>query len=188
MKIENYPMRHQAFEGEADVQTQVLALRLSTARVLFLTVVSSGLYLFYWFYLTWKQLEPETRESHYPVWHTLTLFVPIYGLLRMYRHFSVINGLAGGLSPAFAVISLIVINFLDLNSFGTTNLTTLVVRSIVSAALTAGIIACAQNSLNRYWEQQSETKVCEAPLGKGEVIFGVLGLLLWAGMFIPLPA
>lgn len=184
MKIENYPISHPAFEGEANAQTQVRALRLSTARVLFLTVVSSGLYLFYWFYLTWKQLETETRESHYPVWHALTLLVPIYGLFRMHRHISVINELAGGLSPGLAVALLIITNILDWNTFGSNDWTVLIALSIFSLTLTAVLITSAQSSLNRYWERLGEG-IKEAPIGKGEVIIVILGLIAWAGIFLP---
>ena len=52
-------------------------VRLSSGRVALVSILSGGLYIFYWFYLTWKQLESETRDQHYPVWHALTLFVPI---------------------------------------------------------------------------------------------------------------
>src|SRR5262245_33575454 len=42
-------------------------LLLSPGRVLLLALLSGGLYLFYWSYLTWKQLKSETRDDHYPV-------------------------------------------------------------------------------------------------------------------------
>ena len=70
------------------------SVHLSAARVLFLAVLSFGLYQLYWFYLTWKQLASETDEDHYPVWHALSLFVPIYNLFRVHRHMSVIKELA----------------------------------------------------------------------------------------------
>ena len=91
VRTENYHIRHHELEVEAEGRTQVPALRLSVGRVALLTVMSSGLYLFYWFYLTWKQLQTESSETHYPVWHALTLMVPIYGLFRMHRHVSLIN-------------------------------------------------------------------------------------------------
>ena len=69
-------------------------LRLSMGRIVLLSVVTSGLYIFYWLYLTWKHLQSETEDVHYPVWHGLTLFVPVYGLFRLHRHVSVIQGLA----------------------------------------------------------------------------------------------
>ena len=30
-------------------------------------------YLFYWFYLTWRQYRDHTGDTAYPVWHALTL-------------------------------------------------------------------------------------------------------------------
>ena len=69
-----------------------------------MTALSFGLYIAYWFYLTWKQLQPQTRKEHYPVWHALTLFVPIYSLFRLHRHMTVIRelSLGVGLTPSLS--------------------------------------------------------------------------------------
>ena len=95
------------------------AVKLGTGRVGLLSVLSFGLYLFWWYYITWKQLASETREEHYPVWHSLTLIVPIYNLFRMHRHVSVINDLASrvgltiSLSAGTAVVLLLVSSILE---------------------------------------------------------------------------
>ena len=52
--------------------------------------------VFWWFYITWKQHQPETGDQHYTIWHALTLSVPIYNLFKVHRHVSVINELAAG--------------------------------------------------------------------------------------------
>jgi hypothetical protein len=57
---------------------------LSPARVLIFSVLSAGLYIFYWSYLTWKQLKAETRDDHYPVWHALTIWIPLYNLFQIH--------------------------------------------------------------------------------------------------------
>ena len=46
-----------------------LPYMLSIERVLFMTIVSYGLYIFYWFYITWKQHRDNSGEPVYPVWH-----------------------------------------------------------------------------------------------------------------------
>ena len=59
---------------------------LPPTRILLMAVLSYGLYLFYWFYLTWKQYRDHTGREAFPVWHALTLVVPIYGLFRTHAH------------------------------------------------------------------------------------------------------
>ena len=77
-------------------------------------VLTYGLYLFYWFYLTWKQYRDHTGEEVFPVWHALTQFVPIYRWFRFYAHVRVykdlmINaGVPSSLSPFWAVVVMII--------------------------------------------------------------------------------
>ena len=64
-----------ASTSERQVVTTELRYRVSPNRVLLMTIISFGLYLFYWFYLTWKQYRDHTREEAFPFWHTLTLLI-----------------------------------------------------------------------------------------------------------------
>ena len=76
-----------------------------------MAVLSYGLYLFYWLYLTWKQYRDHTGQEVFPVWHALTLAVPIYGLFRTHAHvrsfkelmFS--SGVTSTLSPGWASLT-----------------------------------------------------------------------------------
>ena len=79
--------RRQASDPQAHAS---LGVRLLTGRVVVLSALTAELYVFYWFYLTSKQLAAETGEDHHPVWHALTLFVPFYNLFRMHAHVRVI--------------------------------------------------------------------------------------------------
>jgi hypothetical protein len=160
-------------------------LLLSMRRVVLLSVVSSGLYFFYWLYLTWKHLESETGEIHYPVWHTLTLFVPIYGLFRLHRHVSVIQGLALGagvetsLSPGLAVV-LVALNWtLGLGAERVDSLAVLVLINAIGLALTTTVVAWSQDSLNKYWGRAEKASLQDAPAGRGEVAIVLLGILAW---------
>jgi len=51
-----------------------------------MTFLSDGLYLFYWFYITWQQYRDHTGNQVFPMWHTLSLMIPIYGLFRTHSH------------------------------------------------------------------------------------------------------
>jgi len=65
---------------------RTLAYRISPTRILVMTFLSDGLYLFYWFYITWQQYRDHTGNQVFPMWHTLSLMIPIYGLFRTHAH------------------------------------------------------------------------------------------------------
>jgi hypothetical protein len=167
------------------------AVRLGSGRVAVLTVLSMGLYLFWWFYLTWKQLTNETHDEHFPVWHSLALFVPFYGLFRMHRHISVINNLANGigltifLHAGIAVVLLLVSSLLitstpaDGNSMTESNVGVDVLIAVISVTLTTTLVVLAQGTLNRYWQSVKGPTLRDARLGVGEVIVVLIGILVW---------
>ena len=167
------------------------AVRLNLGRVLLVSVLSAGLYLFYWFYLTWKQLDSETTDEHHPVWHALTLVVPIYGLFRMHRHVAVIKELAVGaelatsLSPGLAVVLLLISNVLGWSSLRITEPVVLMVLGLLSTALTTALVVVAQGGLNEYWEKVRGADLQNARIGVGEVVFVLLGLVVWVLVFVP---
>ena len=96
---------------------------VSVQRVVLLTVLSGGLYLFWWFYITWKQYRDHTGEKAFPVWHALTLVVPIYSFFRIHDHFRTYKDLMTGrqltssISPGGAVAAVFFSNCLGLISF-----------------------------------------------------------------------
>jgi len=167
-------------------------LRLSLGRVCVVSLLSAGLYLFYWVYLTWKQLEAVSRERpHYPVWHALTLIIPIYSLFRMHKHMSVIRDLADesrvfhSLSPGVAVLLFVIVGVVDSVLWDVTDVAAALALGFVGAVLTAGLIVWAQGTLNQYWGKIKGVDLQEARIGVGEVIFVLIGLLFWGSIFIP---
>ena len=168
-------------------------------RVLFMTIISYGLYLFYWFYLTWKQYRDHTREEAFPVWHTLTLMVPIYGLFRTHAHTRVFKdlmtrqGLMTTIAPGWAVAAVLASSALDWNStvlsFGElTQATamTIALLGILSIAIVAWLIMHIQGNLNDYWRHVSSGQLFDARIGVGEVIFAVIGILIWLDTLVTL--
>jgi hypothetical protein len=164
------------------------AVRIALGRVILVSVLSGGLYLLYWSYLTWKQLASEATEKHYPVWHAITLLVPIYGLFRMHRHVTVIQGLAANaglatsLSPVVAVVLWIVSNVLSWSSLKITEPVALIAVGLLTTALTTALIVMAQEGLNGYWGKVKGASLQDTPIGVGEVIFVLLGLALWSAL------
>ncbi len=163
---------------------------LSLRRVLFMTIVSYGLYLFYWFYLTWKQYRDSTGQEAYPVWHALTLFVPIYGLFRTHAHMRTFRDLMRGkgilttISAGSAVAAVMVSGAIDWNSFrvgssgeitqGTAVAVT--VLAAISTAIVAWLLLHVQGNLNQYWNHISGGRLTDARIG-----LGLRSLGYWAG-------
>ncbi len=68
---------------------------ISPARIVLMSIASFGIYNLYWLYKTWKHYKEHTGEAErYPIWHALTLFVPIYGSFRAHAHFRTFGELA----------------------------------------------------------------------------------------------
>ena len=168
-----------------------VALRVSMGRVIALSILSFGLWFFWWYYITWKQLTSEIGGQHYPIWHTLTLFVPVYSLFRAHRHMSVIKDLAlqarvvTSLSPGIVVVLLALSGALDGASLSITDTGTALTMALISVALTTTIIAWAQPTLNSYWAVGRGASLQEARVGVGEVILVIIGILSWIGYLFP---
>ena len=158
------------------------ALRLSVTRLVVLSVVTSGVYVLYWLYLTWKQLQDETRDVHYPVWHASTFLIPVYGLFRLYKHVRVVQELAlraeveTSLSPGLAVVLVALYWLVVMNSTGVQSLGAFVILNIIRLALITTVIVRAQVTLNRYWSSIKGEALENVPIGSGEVRF-VLSVL-----------
>ena len=174
---------------------------LPVQRVLLLTLVSHGLYFFYWFYLTWKHYQEHTGEEAYPVWHALSLLVPIYSLFRIHAHMRSFRDLMGeanvptSINAGMAVLLIFVTWSLDLAAlqlnggiagaapvydwgpFAAFGLT------LVSILILAGVVTQVQGNLNRYWENISHGPLSPARIYPSEVLFCMIGVLTWIATF-----
>ncbi len=183
---------------------QALPYHLSPRRVLFMSVLTYGFYLFYWFYLTWKQYRDHTRNEAFPVWHALTLLVPIYGLFRTHAHMRTYKelmdqgGVANTINPAWAVGLVFVSSFLDGVAFylsggfsSSPEITqaralALAALNFISIAIVTGLLLQIQGNLNSYWQRitggradTSNQGLTSARVGVGEVILGIIGAFIW---------
>ena len=164
-----------------------------------MTFISYGLYLFYWIYLTWKQYRDHTREEAYPVWHTLSLLVPIYGLFRTHAHTRVFKelmirrGLVTTIAPGWAVVAVMVSSGFNWNSFGTgfgeitqTIAIIIAVLDLLAIAIVAWLLMHLQGNLNNYWHHVSSGQLHNAKIGVVEVIFAGIGVLIWIDTLVTL--
>ena len=186
-------------EYEQAVATELRNI-LSPQRILFMTIVTYGLYLFYWFYITWKQYRDVTGEQVYPVWHALTLLVPIYNLFRTHAHTRTFRdlmrdrGLLTTISVGWAVAAVWISAVIDGFSFRMTFggeisqglAVAVAILDGISITIVAWLLLHVQGNLNKYWHHVSEGTVTNARIGMGEVIFVVVGLLSWLSTFATL--
>ena len=194
-----------ALGGDGGIEANVgmgisteLPFHISLQRVLLMTALSYGLYLFYWFYITWKQFRDHTQAEAYPIWHTLTLLVPIYGLFRTYAHARSFRdlmrdaGIPGSIKPWLVVVLALIVGILKNISYGAISspgpmtqddAIAIVVIDFISIALTAGLLLYVQSNLNRYWQGFTYLRVTSAKIGVGEIIFGIVGALIWLVTF-----
>ncbi len=174
----------------ADARVGQMDVVIAPARIVVVGILSFGTYFFYWFYLTWKHYRNYTRTENYPVWHALTLFVPIYGLYRMHAHVRSFKelmanaGVASSLSPNLGVGLLMISNALSWISFrlafSDTSPVTMVL-DLVAIGVDIGLLVYVQTNLNRYWGNLKDIRVTNARIGVGEVIFILIGILSWIG-------
>ena len=161
----------------------VVRYRFTPARIVVMSLLTSGLFLLYWLYITWKQYRDLTGEEVYPLWHALSCVLPIYGYfrvhahVRVYKELMVARGIETTLNPAGAVLALVVITLLGFASFSTANLAAEAVLSLVSSIVTAGLILLVQENLNSLWDHVPS--VAREPVGTtpGQVALAVIGVM-----------
>lgn len=175
-----------------EITQKGMASTLSPLRIIVDVVLSANFYLFYWVYLTWKQLKVQTGRNYHPVWHALALLVPIYNLFIFWRHVQTIKALQeeADLKPFIRtgwIFTLWIIGaVIDFQSgrFAEVGVGAEAFVVIIAAAFIAGAFVRAQRGLNAYWVHIGGETAKNARVGVGEVIFVILGLLYWASLFL----
>lgn len=165
-------------------------------RVVLLTALSAGLYIFYWMYVTWRHYREHTGEVAYPIFHALALLVPVYNLFRLHAHLRVYQemmearGVPTTLNPLRAVLIYLGVFLLGMVSFVMPVEETItaaqqaayVVINVGQAALVAWILWQAQHNLNRFWQHRLGMRLGWKTLSPMEVIVVALGLVSGWGM------
>ena len=157
---------------------------ISPARIVFLTILSLGLYTVYWLYKTWQHYRDHTGAGVYPVWHGLTALVPIYGSFRAHAHLRSFGELGStvGLTLAFSpglAFGAMLIGWLRL--FVAEGSPISLVLLVVSLLAQLWMMLHAQPRINYYWDHAYGPRLRSMSIGKGEIIVIVIGALGWLG-------
>lgn len=184
------------------------SLLISPSRIMGMSLISSGLYLFYWFYLTWRQYRVHSGTEAYPVWHALTLLIPIYSWFRVHAHVRAINDMVHkrniypALSPLLAVALIATQQALGWVSFSvaydaeltTSTILSSIILDLIGIVIAVVLMVNVQTSINKFWGLEHGSPVSEAgssaeaieqttigrtPFSLGEKIIGAVGALMW---------
>ncbi len=165
-------------------------------RIIALTVLSSGLYIFYWMYATWRQYREHTGEIVFPVMHALALLVPVYQFFRFHAHMRVYQelmeqrGVPTTLSPARMVLVYFGVVLLGMVSFilpaegplTTPQQAAYIAINIGQVTLLSWILWHAQTNINRFWQHRLGVRLGWMPLSFTEIAVVAVGLILGWGM------
>ena len=165
-------------------------------RIALLTVLSAGLYIFYWMYITWRHYRDHTGETAYPIFHALSLMVPVYQLFRLHAHMRVFQemmesrGVPSTLSPLRAVLiyfGVILLGMVSIMIPSEAPLTlsqqaAYVVIIVSQSALLAWMLWRAQTNFNRLWQHRLGMRLGWMPLNPAEVAVAILGFIFGWGM------
>jgi len=177
-----------------DVEVRRMDVIIDPVRIIVLSILSFGLYFYYWFYLTWKHYRDYTGTENFPFWHALTLFVPIYFLFRVHAHvrsfkeLMVEGGMTSSLRPGVVVALILLSNLLSIISwrfYYDDSLSNAIVLDIIVVLLNTGLLFWVQTNLNLFWKVTKYIFATNAHIGVGEVIFVLVGILAWIGTFLP---
>jgi hypothetical protein len=139
-----------------------LAIKRGVGRVIGFSILSFGIYTYYWFYVTRKQLNGETRSTDDAGLYTAGLLVPILNVIITYwlwRDICVLRQRAG--LPPFNVVLWLVLTMF-----------------VPGAALI--VYPMVVTRLNEYWDARTHGAAVTAPVTRGEKIVVGVGLAFWA--------
>ena len=165
-------------------------------RIIALTVLSSGLYIFYWMFATWRQYREHTGAIAFPVMHALSLLVPIYQFFRLHAHMRVYQelmeqrGVPTTLGPARIVLIYFGVVLLGMVSFilpaegplTTSQQAAYIAINVGQVTLLSWILWHAQTNINRFWQHRLGIRLGWMPLSFAEIAVVAVGLILGWGM------
>ena len=171
---------------------------IAPGRVVALTLLSSGLYIFFWMYVTWRQYRDHTGEVAYPVMHALALLVPVYQFFRLHAHIRVYQelmetrGVPTTLNPLRAVLVYFGVVLLGMVSIMMpTEAPITLARQAAYVAVTLGqatllawIMWQAQTNINRLWQHRLGMRLSWMRLNLAELALVAVGFLLGWGMLL----
>lgn len=171
-------------------------MRMSVRRFVVLFFLSFGLYLYYWYYQSLKQLKEEQELDISPGWRTAGLFVPVLNLFLLYGLFKRIDQAADSVgseprhSAGWLLAALIFLPMV-LNCIGNQLLTGEVITAnpalvwvglplrLIYMIPVAWVLSCVLATANGYWGFVRPDMPLPTVTTRGEKAI-VVGGILWS--------
>lgn len=187
-------------------RTQATGERYSNAqapwRLIILSILTFGIYEIYWFYRNWKHLKKHKNLDISPGWRTVGFFVPIYGIILIYRQirdirdFAMEAGCKTYSSPEWLTFGYIFLSGISLRlavyEWKLTNPMELLgtaVFGLFISLLAVWLLVVVQRTLNTYWEKEQPEFSMRTKFSGKEIALLVIGGIFWIlsliGTFMP---
>lgn len=171
-------------------------------RIVLMTILTYGFYIFYWAYQTWRHYRDHTKAEVFPVWHALALLVPVYSLFRWHAHVRTFkelmakSGVPTALSIGWALAGFWVsssIDFLSLrltfsDQADKTALAAAFLLDLVSMGIVVWLLTYVQSSINAYWRSLQGVKAIPTRTSPAEIVLAIVGILVWLVTIVDLTA
>lgn len=140
-----------------------------------LGVATGGLYFFYWFFSNWKHFKIHKDLDISPGWRTVGLFIPIYGLMLVYRQLQAIRKYAAeaGIEPTFYSGAVLMV-YIVICGLGRLPDPYWLISTLFFVPFHP-----VQRTLNAYWRQQQPGLAVRNGLSIYQVIVILLGCIGW---------
>jgi hypothetical protein len=149
-----------------------------------------GLYVILWVGLHWAEMKRHLRDDRmYPVWHALTMLVPIYSFFRFHANFRVLNELLATertdhrVRPMVAVATFLLASLLLTVPVEDTALVTLNLMGAIAAI--SWIIHHGQTGMNEFWDSSPDVDTTDH-VKLWERLVVSFGAALWSLMILGL--
>lgn len=154
-------------------------------KIVLLNILTFGFYSFRLFYLNWKEFRGRAWQQEIsPGWRTFGLFVPIVGIVLLYRQFRDIQAhieervAIERIAPLLLAIgwySQVWIDRAGSKYFESAE----PLPTFASLAVSTGVIVLFQQKLNAYWQHEMPDLPLQSRFSTWEKVFATLGSFIW---------
>lgn len=156
-------------------------------KLIILSILTLGIYNYYWFYRNWKYIKEETKKDISPILRTIGLLIPIYNIWLVYDQFRAIIQLANKkkIKTKYFPITL-TLTFIFFSYWGALSRIggspqEYPIKILLFFPLILLPLICIQKYFNLYWDKTQKLPI-RTDFSGGEVILIIVGIILWSIM------
>lgn len=163
-------------------------LHVPIGRLIFMSIISTGLYEAYWIYKNWRYVKDRDGLKIHPFWRGIFGIFFVHGILKTIRNDEEANGLekatfsAGGLATGWIILMLLG------NALGRADDIGVNLVGMVIAFPSFLFFVPVQNYINRV-NAKRNPQSAYTPWSAGHIVCLILGIIFWllimAGIMLP---